>query len=116
MTARLGAIVLPSGGSASRCEHAAMLARELDCVLIVLASRGSHGVDIRAAIGRHDRGNQYVVDVPPDLGARLPRLATTDLLAREGFHRRTDVSAKRNLGLALTYMARLGRILFLDDD
>ncbi|GAA0909519.1 hypothetical protein [Virgisporangium aurantiacum] len=116
MLARLDAIVVPSGRSASRCEHAAELARELDCVLLVLASRDSLGTEIRAAIGQHDRGNQYIVDVPPDLGERLPQLATTDLLAGEGFHRKTDVSAKRNLGLALTYMARLGRILFLDDD
>lgn len=116
MLARLDAIVVPSGRSASRCEHAAVLARELDCVLLVLASRGSLGVEIRAAIGKHDRGNQYIVDVPPDLRDRLPRLATTDLLEGEGFRRKTDVSAKRNLGMALTYMARLGRILFLDDD
>jgi hypothetical protein len=116
MMARLDAIVVPSGRSASRCEHAAVLARELDCVLLVLASRDSLGAEIRAAIGAHDRGNQYIVDVPADLGERLPRLATTDLLAVEGFRRKTDVSAKRNLALALTYMARLGRILFLDDD
>lgn len=116
MVARLDAIVVPSSRSANRCRHAAALAAELDCVLLVLASHGSTGVAVRAAISEHDRGNQYVVDVPSDLGERLPRLATTELLAAEGFTRKTDVSAKRNLGLALTYMARLGRILFLDDD
>jgi hypothetical protein len=92
------------------------LAKQLGCALVVLASRRSRSQDIHAAVNPVGVDRLHVFDFPAAPGRGLPALSTTKLLAREGLGRRTDVSAKRNFGLAVTYMAGLRRTLFLDDD
>ena len=47
---------------------------------------------------------------------RLPNWETSRLLRRTVFARKTDLSAKRNLGLSLSRLLGWKRILFLDDD
>ncbi len=50
------------------------------------------------------------------LRLRLPDWETSRLLAGTVFAGRTDVSAKRNLGLLLSHLLGWSRVLFLDDD
>ena len=54
--------------------------------------------------------------MPESAQLRLPELETSRLLAGSIFERKTDVSAKRNLGLLLSHMLRWERVVFLDDD
>jgi hypothetical protein len=56
------------------------------------------------------------IDMPAHGDLRLPRLETSRLLANTRFARRSDVSAKRNLGLTLCHMVGWDRVIFLDDD
>jgi hypothetical protein len=98
-----------------KLRHASELAKRHDCTLIVLASKQARRkeiVELRQAL-RIKR--LHVVDVPPEVGA-LPAFETTRLLRKKGLGRRTDVSTKRNVGLAVARMAGLNTILFLDDD
>jgi glycosyltransferase involved in cell wall biosynthesis len=46
----------------------------------------------------------------------MPELETSDMFAGTPFHRPTDVSMKRNLGLLLARSAGWRRVMFLDDD
>jgi hypothetical protein len=46
----------------------------------------------------------------------LPNLRTTTILDGSAFYRETDTPAKRNLGLAVTWLAGWDRVFFLDDD
>ena len=56
------------------------------------------------------------IDVPEPAQLRLPELETSRLLAGSVFEQRTDLSAKRNLGLMLSHMLGWERVVFLDDD
>lgn len=114
--ADLDAIIVPSAREADAVLHAGKLARKLDCTLIVLASRKAVGTEILAKLAPLKLKRLHVVDVPADLADRLPEFKTSKILAREAMARHTDVSAKRNLGLAVARMAGLRRVLFLDDD
>jgi hypothetical protein len=114
--AALDAIIVPSAREAGAVLHAGRIARELDSALIVLASRSAKSADIHDQLAPLKLKRLYVVDVPADLGERLPAFHTSKILAREAMARTTDVSAKRNVGLAVARMAGLRRVLFLDDD
>ena len=56
------------------------------------------------------------IDVRDHARLGLPELKTSRLLAGTRFDRRTDTSAKRNLGLVLGRLLGWERIAFLDDD
>jgi hypothetical protein len=112
----LDAIIVPSGREAGHCQHAAELAKRLGCVLIVLASRQSRSGDVRAVAESVGLQRLHVLDFPTVGNSGLPVLSTTKLFVHKGMERRTDVSAKRNFGLAVAHMAGLRRTLFLDDD
>jgi hypothetical protein len=114
--AALDAIIVPSAREASAVRHAGAIARELDSALIVLASRSAKSADIHAELAPLKLKRLYVVDVPADVADRLPAFQTSKILTREAMARTTDVSAKRNLGLAIARMTGLNRVLFLDDD
>jgi hypothetical protein len=114
--AALDAIVVPSARAAEAVVHAGELARQLNCPLIVLASRQALGAEILARLAPLNLKGLHIVDVPADLASRLPAFRTSRILAGAGMARTTDVSAKRNLGLAVARMAGFKRVLFLDDD
>jgi hypothetical protein len=83
---------------------------------MVLSSRRSRAVDVVQAI----EDNTIVVDVVAvDVRAPvrgMPELETDDMFAGTPFHRPTDVSVKRNLGLLLARSIGWRRVMFLDDD
>ncbi|GAA1028078.1 hypothetical protein GCM10009557_11780 [Virgisporangium ochraceum] len=106
---------MPSARSAGAVEHAGDLARQVDCALIVLASRAAVGAEILETLAPLKLRQLFVVDVPEKI-AKLPVFETSGILRRENMARSTDVSAKRNVGLAVARMAGLHRVLFLDDD
>ena len=114
--AAIDAIIVPSARAAEAVVHAGELARRLNCALIVLASRQAVGAEIVARLAPLNLKGLHVVDVPADLASRLWEFRTSEILAGVGMARKTDVSAKRNLGLAVARMAGFKRVLFLDDD
>jgi hypothetical protein len=114
-SAPLHAIVVPSARPAEQIEHAADLAVALGCALIVLASKAAKRIDILALLASKRLPQLYVFDFPESV-QRIPEFKTSRLLLRDALHRGTDVSAKRNLGLAIAWMAGLKNVLFLDDD
>jgi hypothetical protein len=114
---RVDAIIVPSARSAPYLRHAAGLASELGCPLVVLCSRRVRGRDVIADVDeRFVLVDLVTVDVPGVLGHPMPRFETSRMLAGTRLERRTDTSLKRNLGLLLARSAGWQRVVFLDDD
>jgi hypothetical protein len=111
----LDAIVVPTTRDPGRLTEAARLAGELACTLVTLHS-GPLTTAAQAWQLLPADVDLIAIDVaaPPHL--RLPPWETSRLLSRTIFARRSDLSAKRNLGLMLSRMLGWSRILFLDDD
>ena len=113
--APVDAIIVPSARRAAALEEAGRLAEQLGCVLLVLCSKHS---EARRAAGSLARRTADVIAIDfPEAGiGRLPRLESSTVLGESRLKRRTDTSAKRNLGLVLARLAGWKRVVFLDDD
>jgi hypothetical protein len=95
---------------------AARLAQDLGCTLVTLHSKEWTSA-AKAAQRLPQSLDLIAIDVADPEHLRLPRWETSRLLAGTVFaNRKTDLSAKRNLGLLLSRMLGWSRILFLDDD
>jgi hypothetical protein len=111
---RLDAIVVPTNRPISYLRESMRLARELDCLLLVLCSTWSNAGLVISEAARAEVPT-IAVDVPPRV--RLPRPTADDVLLDTPFRSRSDTSMKRNIGLAVARMMDGWQaILFLDDD
>jgi hypothetical protein len=112
----IDAIIVPTARRPAYLSGVARLARQLGRPLVTLHS--TKWTTAAEAAQRVDAGVDLIaIDLPPEHGRlHLPSWETSRLLAGSVFARRTDVSAKRNLALMLSYMLGWSRILFLDDD
>jgi hypothetical protein len=111
--AGVNAIVVPTARPHTYLADAVSLAARLHCQLVFLCSRWAQAGQ---AIEVARRGGVRAVAV--DLGRvrGMPAFKTTELLAGTRFEHKTDISVKRNVGLALARMVGWSTVLFLDDD
>ena len=109
------AIVVPTCREAGAMRTAMQLARQLDCTLLALCSKQSSAEAV--ANLPEAKGVKLIAidagELPPGV---LPEFETSRRVARTLFERRTDISAKRNLGLLLARLIGWNKIVFLDDD
>jgi hypothetical protein len=112
---KLHAIVVPTARDPGHLTEAARLARVLDCTLVTLHS-GQLTNAAQAWQFLPEDVDLIAIDIAASAYLRLPHWETSRLLSQTIFARRTDLSAKRNLGLMLSRMLGWSRILFLDDD
>jgi hypothetical protein len=112
----LDAVIVPTARPVASLAEAARLAEALGCPLVTLHSAGrTSSAEAARCLGRDV--DLIAIDVSPEAERlNLPDWETSRLLAGTVFARRGDVSAKRNLGLMLSYMMGWSRVLFLDDD
>ncbi len=110
------AIIVPSARRAAALEEAGRLAERLGCVLLVLCSKHCEPLKAVEALAGRTAVDVIAVDFPEAGIAKLPRLETSTVLGESRLKRRTDTSAKRNLGLVLARLAGWKRVVFLDDD
>ncbi len=114
--ADVDAIVVPTIRKPARLRDAIDLGIKLECPVIVLSSRWSVAREVNVEASGRD---VVAVDVKPVELRNWPKFATTDLLDQPK-HRRfatgSDLSLKRNLGLAIARMVGWENLLFLDDD
>ena len=114
-TREIDAIIVPTARMAHEMAGAAALAARLGCTLVALCSQWSVASDV-VRIARPHGVDVVVIDtkrLPPGV---LPRFATDRLLQGTRFHRTTDTSRKRNLGLLIARLCGWERVVFLDDD
>jgi hypothetical protein len=114
-SAKPDAIIVPTIRRPAALRHAADIATSLGCTLVTLHS-GKWTSAREAARQLSRETNLIAIDMPAHENLCLPVLETSRLLANTRFARRTDLSIKRNLGLALCHMVGWDRIIFLDDD
>jgi hypothetical protein len=96
-------------------KEAGRLAAELRCTLLVLSSKHSQAQKVFGYLsGRVPC--VIAIDFPEADIPRLPRLETSTILDGSRLRRRTDTSAKRNLGLVLARVLGWRNVVFLDDD
>lgn len=113
--ARVDAVIVPTIRHPAYLQDAADLAVSLDCPLVTLHS--GKWTSARDAAQRLPAAVDLIaIDVPDPARLHLPALATSRLLASARLARKTDTSAKRNLGLVLSHLVGWERIVFLDDD
>jgi hypothetical protein len=112
----IDAIIVPTTRHPAYLAEAARLAQQLGCTLLTLHSKEWTSAE-KAALRIASSIDYIAIDVGDAAQLRLPRWETSRLLAKTVFaQRKSDLSAKRNLGLALSHMLGWSRVLFLDDD
>jgi hypothetical protein len=116
----LDAIIVPGTRPAAYLDHAVTLARAAKCSLVILCSHYLHGCDVKEYLDERSFSEAIVIDLPPAYSHRLfdfrGLLAFKDQLPPACGYHVTDLSMKRNIGLALAKMLGWKRIFFLDDD
>jgi hypothetical protein len=116
----VNAVIVPTIRRPEYLRGAAALAEELGCTLVTLHSKQWTSAD--KAVQRLPRSVELIaVDVPDLSQLWLPQFQTAQYLPERIFPRlamypRTDLSAKRNLGLVLSRLLGWSSVMFLDDD
>ena len=118
-TGRIDAIIVPTVRHPVSLAPAAELAEALGCTLVTLHSKRWTSAD-KAAPFLPRSVDLVAIDVPEIAQLNLPH-ETARCLPLKVFPRlqnfpRTDLAAKRNLGLVLSRLLGWSRIMFLDDD
>jgi len=110
---QLDAIIVPTARRHPHLANALELAAELDVPVLLLCSKWARA---DPSIGKANQlgARAIAADIPGAIDG-MPTFGTSDVLAGR-FARRTDVSLKRNVGLAVASMMGWQRIMFLDDD
>jgi len=115
LSANVDAIIVPTARPVAYLKEAAAAALALGCPLVTLHSRKWTSACAAAAYVDPEV-DLIAIDLPDTAHLTLPELETSRLLEGMPFERRTDLSTKRNLALALSHRLRWKRIIFLDDD
>ncbi|WP_433378283.1 hypothetical protein ACQPZX_11400 [Actinoplanes sp. CA-142083] len=110
------AIIVPSARKAAALAEAGRLAEALGCTLLVLCSKHADALEAIAYLTRYPGIDLIAVDYPEAGVPKLPAMKTPSALGESRLKRRTDTSAKRNVGLVLARLAGWKRVVFLDDD
>lgn len=111
---------MPTIRSPGYLRHAAKLAGALGCTLVTLHSK--QWTSAEKAVQRLASARDLIaIDVTNQGALRFPCWQTGSYLQSRIFPKlhkypRTDLSAKRNLGLMLAHLLGWSRIMFLDDD
>jgi hypothetical protein len=116
--AKVDAIIVPTARKAASLEAAMRLAKHHQCPIVTFCSIYSKASETRK-LAKSVGVEIVAMDLNKRLLGVLPAFATTRLLRETHFgkfHRRTDTSDKRNLGLLLAWMTGWERIVFVDDD
>jgi hypothetical protein len=109
------AVIVPSARRAAALEEAGRLAEQLGSTLVVLCSKHCEPQKVATLLARR-KVKVIALDFAQTGIDKLPTLETSTVLGDSRLKRRTDTSAKRNLGLVLARLAGWQRVVFLDDD
>ena len=111
----LDAIIVPTAWPVDALRHVMGVGKEIGCPVVTLCSKAATA-EQSDKLANHLDAPVLSVDVDDTLAAVLPSFSTDRVLRRHGFGSTSDLSVKRNLGLALARGSGWQRVLFLDDD
>jgi hypothetical protein len=114
--ARLDAIIVPASRPASFLQPAIELATNLDVLLVVLCSKQTKVEQVAERVARTPSARSLIVPIPDNWSHPGFPTRTSEQFQDAKAKRRSDLSAKRNLGLLLARLHGWNKIVFLDDD
>ena len=112
----LDAIVVPAARAAYNLEHAITMARAARCRLVILCSMDARPAEVLNLLAARSFSAATVVEIKPEYEHKFFKFETTEWVKREFPARVSDLSTKRNVGLALARLLNWRRIFFMDDD
>jgi hypothetical protein len=115
--ARLDAIIVPASRSAGHLQQTIELSALLGVSLVVLCSKQAKADEVAEQAARTPGTRSLVIEVSetwthPD----FPRRTSAQPFKQASANRRSDLSAKRNIGLLLARLHGWDKIVFADDD
>jgi glycosyltransferase involved in cell wall biosynthesis len=114
---RLDAIIVPASRPASFLQPAIDLSAWLGVLLIILSSQQTKLDFVAERVGKTPGARALIAPMPEKWRhPKFPRQTSADIFRRASANRRSDLSAKRNLGLLLARLHGLNKIVFIDDD
>jgi hypothetical protein len=117
----LDAIIVPAARPAESLSTVIDVVRDIGCRLVVLCSLRTDLAEVQRLFDDRGLATATVVEIPVGYEHPLFDFETTQW-TREGEGKKvcavraSDLSSKRNIGLALARMLRWKRIFFIDDD
>lgn len=111
--AGVDAIIVPASRPAERLQNAIDLSVQLGCYLMALCSHDASASRV-VGLARRCGADALAIEMPTMLQP-VP-FRTTQMLVATPFDHRTDIGAKRNIGLLMAGALGWRRIVFLDDD
>src|SRR5262249_4376737 len=97
----LDAIVVPAARPAHNLGDAITMARAARCHLVILCSMDARPAEVLDLLAARSFSEATVVEIKPDYEHEFFKFETSGWIKREFPARVSDLSAKRNLGLAL---------------
>jgi hypothetical protein len=115
--ARLDAIIVPASRPAPFLQPTIELAAYLGVRLVVLCSKQSKVEQVAKLVTRTPGARSLIVPIPDKWNhPRFPARTSADEFLEANAKRKSDLSAKRNLGLLLARLHGWNKIAFIDDD
>jgi hypothetical protein len=114
---RLDAVIVPASRPASFLQPAIKLAAFLGAYLVVLCSKQSRVEQVAQRVARTPGARALIVDIPSSWKhPKFPTGTSAGEFQTASADRRSDLSAKRNLGLLVARLHGWNKITFVDDD
>jgi hypothetical protein len=115
----LDAVIVPASRPAYNLDQAITVARASHCALLILSSHKAKPAEVYELLADRDFNDTIVVDIPAGYGHELfdfrgLESIKDDLPSACAYG--SNLSMKRNIGLAVARMLGWRRIFFLDDD
>jgi hypothetical protein len=115
--ARLDAMIVPASRPASHLQLAIELAALLDVFLVVLCSKHTRIEHVADQVSRTSGAKSLVVEISNTWSHPYFTAQTSaSSFLKASCNRGSDLSAKRNIGLALALLCGWRKIAFVDDD
>jgi hypothetical protein len=115
--ARLDAVIVPASRPASHLQLVIQLSALLDVFLVVLCSKHTRMEHVAEQVSRMSGARCLVVEISDAWShTNFPAQTSGASFLRASVDRGSDLSAKRNIGLALATLWGWRKIAFVDDD
>lgn len=114
---RLDAIIVPASRPASCLKPAINLSARLGVLLVVLCSKQTRTEQVAERVSTSPGARALVVEIPDNWShPRFPTRTSDEAFEKANASRKSDLSAKRNIGLLLARLHGWNKIVFVDDD
>ena len=113
----LDAIIVPASRPAHCLQPAIDLAARLQTQLVILCSKRTNLDEVTRRVTATRGANALLVTIPPGWShSGFPERTSSGVFGAAQAGRSTDLSTKRNIGLALARLLGWDKVVFLDDD